>query len=39
MSGPIIPGVDPSPSIPDLTKWAVALADALIAELKKGCDQ
>ena len=39
MSGPIIPGVDPNPSIPDLTKWTVDIADALIAELKKGGNQ
>ena len=36
ISGPIIPGVDPNPSIPDLAKWSVNIADALIAELKKG---
>lgn len=36
ISGPIIPGIDPNPSIPDLAKWAINIADALIAELKKG---
>lgn len=36
ISGPIIPGVDPNPSIPELTKWAVNIANGLIAELKKG---
>ena len=36
LSGPIIPGVDPNPSIPNLAKWAVNIADALISELKKG---
>lgn len=36
ISGPIIPGVDPNPSIPDLVKLSVNIADALIAELKKG---
>lgn len=36
ITGPIIPGIDPNPSIPDLAKWAVNIADALIAELKKG---
>lgn len=36
ITGPIIPGIDPSPSIPDLAKWAVNIADTLIAELKKG---
>ena len=34
--GPIIDGVDPNPSIPNLAKLAVKIADALIAELKKG---
>ena len=36
VSGPIIPGVDPNPSIAASAKLAVAFADALIAELKKG---
>lgn len=36
MSGPIIPGVDPNPSIPDLVGRSVLIADALISELKKG---
>lgn len=36
LTGPIIEGVDPNPSIPDLAKLAVNIADALIAELKKG---
>lgn len=36
ITGPIIPGVDPNPSIPNLAKWAVNIADALISELKKG---
>lgn len=36
LSGPIIPGVDPNPSIPNLAKWAVNIADALISELKEG---
>lgn len=35
VSGPIIPGVDPNPSIAASAKLAVAFADALIAELKK----
>ena len=39
ISGPIIPGVDPNPSIPDLAKWSVNIADTLIAELKKGGNQ
>lgn len=36
LTGPIIDGVDPNPSIPNLAKLAVKIADALIAELKKG---
>lgn len=36
LTGPIIDGVDPNPSITDLAKLAVKIADALIAELKKG---
>lgn len=39
MAGPIIPGVGPNPSVPELTKWAVYIADALITELKKGGQQ
>lgn len=35
LTGPIIPGVDPNPSMTDLAKWSVNIADALIAELKK----
>ena len=33
LTGPIIDGVDPS--IPDLAKWAVKIADAIIDVLKK----
>ena len=36
LTGPIIDGVDPNPSISDLAKLAVKIADALLAELKKG---
>ena len=36
LTGPIIDGVDPNPSIPNLVKLVVKIADALIAELKKG---
>lgn len=36
LTGPIIDGVDPNPSITDLAKLAVKIADALISELKKG---
>lgn len=36
LTGPIIDGVDPNPSISDLAKLAVKIADALISELKKG---
>lgn len=36
LTSPIIPGVDPNPSITDLAKWSVNIANALIAELKKG---
>lgn len=39
LTGPIIDGVDPNPGIPDLAKLAVKIADALIAELKKGGEQ
>lgn len=39
ISGPIIPGVDPNPSVADLVKSAVNIADALIAELKKNKEQ
>lgn len=35
LTGPIVDGIDPNPSIPDLAKWAVKIADALIAELKE----
>lgn len=34
LTGPIIDGVDPNPSIPNLAKWAVKIADAVIDELK-----
>lgn len=36
LTGPIIDGVDPNPSITDLAKLAVKIADALISELKEG---
>lgn len=36
LTGPIIDGVDPNPSITDLAKLAVKIADAIISELKKG---
>lgn len=36
LTGPIIDGVDPNPSIPNLAKLAVEIADALISELKEG---
>lgn len=36
LTGPIIDGVDPNPSIESLAKWSVKIADTLIAELKKG---
>lgn len=36
LTGPVIDGVDPNPSIPNLAKLAVEIADSLIAELKKG---
>lgn len=36
ITAPIIPGVDPNPSISDLAERSVLIADALIAELKKG---
>ena len=34
LTGPIVDGVDPNPSIPNLAKWAVKIADAVIDELK-----
>ena len=39
LTGPVIDGVDPNPSIPNLAKLVVEIADALIAELKKGGTQ
>ena len=36
LTGPIIDGVDPNPSISSFAKQVVKMADALIAELKKG---
>lgn len=36
ISAPIIPGVDPNQNITDLAKRSVMIADALVAELKKG---
>lgn len=36
ITAPIIPGVDPNPSITDLAKRSVMIADAIIDELKKG---
>jgi len=36
LTGPVIDGVDPNPSITNLAKLAVEIADSLIAELKKG---
>ena len=39
LTGPIIDGVDPNPSIDSLVKWSVKIADTLIAELKKGGTQ
>lgn len=35
LTGPIIDGADPNPSVEDLAKWSVRIADALISELKK----
>lgn len=35
LTGSIIDGVDPNPSVEDLAKWSVRIADALISELKK----
>ena len=39
ITAPIIPGVDPNPSVPDLVKRSVLITDALIDELKKGGNQ
>lgn len=36
LTAPIVEGIDPNPSIENLAKWSVKIADALIAELKKG---
>lgn len=35
LTGPIIDGVDPNPSVEDLAKWSVRIVNALISELKK----
>lgn len=36
LTGPIIDGIDPNPSIPSFAKQVVKMADAIIEELKKG---
>lgn len=35
LASPIIPGVDPNPSVQKLAEYSVRVADALIEELKK----
>lgn len=35
LASPVVEGIDPNPSMPDVCKWSVMLADALINELKK----
>lgn len=35
LTGPIIDGIDPNPSIPSFAKQVVKMADAIIEELKK----
>lgn len=35
LASPVVEGIDPNPSITDVAKWSVMLADALINELKK----
>lgn len=39
LTGPIIDGIDPNPSISSLAKQVVKIADAIIEELKKGNDK
>ena len=36
LSAPVVDGVNPNPSFKDIATFSVRLADALIAELKKG---
>lgn len=35
LASPIVEGIDPNPSMPDVCKWSVMFADALIKELKQ----
>lgn len=35
LASPVVEGIDPNPSIKDVAKWSVMLADALIEGLKK----
>lgn len=35
LTGPIVDGIDPNPSIPNFAKQVVKMADAIIEELKK----
>lgn len=35
LASPVVEGIDPNPSMPDVCKWSVKFADALINELKK----
>lgn len=35
LAAPVVEGVDPNPSVPELVRHCVTLADALIEELKK----
>ena len=35
LASPVVEGIDPNPSMPDVCKWSVMFADALINELKK----
>ena len=35
LASPIVDGIDPNPSMPDVCKWSVMFADALIKELKQ----
>lgn len=36
LASPVVEGIDPNPSMPDVCKWSVMFADALIKELQKG---
>lgn len=39
LAAPVVEGIDPNPSIQHLVNHSIMLADALIAELKKGVER